>query len=173
MTTRYRELFQCARCGNRWKGPIRDCPAPLEGWPTPKCPNLACGETQEPRGIDLSLNKAPAQVGQSISVKAIDETAQIVMEDHKLTDLRTDVRPSETMTPKLPPQQQAAADSFFSAGKRTAQMRRSPAQLARAAIHGQLRDRGQPGAEQSALQEIHRNKVRVPTHFVADDRRLR
>ena len=62
--------------------------------------------------IGPTTGPAPA-IGGSTIVRAIDHTAQIVMEDHKLTDLKDNVREGETMAPKLPAPMQQAADTFF------------------------------------------------------------
>jgi hypothetical protein len=87
----------------------------LSDLPDPPCPH--CGVVQRKRGMDVGAGRAPA-VGGSLVVRAVDETARIVMEDHGMTDLRSDVREGETMAPKLPPKQQEMADNFFSGPQR-------------------------------------------------------
>lgn len=65
----------------------------------------------------LESQTPPAQIGRGevgIISKAIDTTAQIVMEDHKLTDLKDNVREGDILAPRLPPEQQMKADGFFS-----------------------------------------------------------
>jgi hypothetical protein len=62
----------------------------------------------------LEEGRAPATIGQNIRVKAVDETARIVMEDGHYTDLRDNIREGEAMAPKLPQAQQALADAMFS-----------------------------------------------------------
>lgn len=52
------------------------------------------------------------------SIKAIDMTAEIVMQDYKISDLKSDVRPGESMAPKLDPGRQMVADNMFGNKKR-------------------------------------------------------
>lgn len=59
---------------------------------------------------------APAITG-SITVRAVDKTAEIVMQDHGLTDLKDNIRVGEAMAPKLPGEQQKVADTFFEPNK--------------------------------------------------------
>lgn len=169
MATVHVSVYHCRKCGNKWKA--RDNKK-LDD-PVPACPNLACGEVQTPIGMDLTLNKAPAFGGNNIQNKAIDETAKIVMEDHGLTDLRSDVGPAESMAPKLPPAQQARADSFFGAprGQRGSRFfgRPNMADHAAAAMRGTLADRGQP----NPIETMHQQRVTPPVHIVAGDRRPR
>jgi hypothetical protein len=137
--------MRCVRCGIKWSRKTTN-PESRD----PPCPNLACGEQREPVGIDFSMQKAPGIVGMSTQTKAIDETAKIVMEDYGMTDLRSDVRAGdpdrpgsgETMAPKLPPAQQAAADNFFQPQGRAKNVHGfNTARAVRAAMTGQLRDR--------------------------------
>jgi hypothetical protein len=154
--------MKCRRCGNVWKRRTKN-PDSAD----PPCPNLACGEAMLPIGMDLSLNKAPASIGGNIHVKAIDETAKIVMEDHGMTDLRSDVRESETMAPKLPPILQAQADNFFGGPKgRRSIPGINPANHVRAALTGGLRD---PLSTKRSIVDVHARQYRPPVHTVASD----
>ena len=126
--------MRCTVCGHSWKRRTKN-PESAD----PPCPNLACGEAMLPIGMDLTLNKAPASIGGNIHVKAIDETAKIVMEEHGMTDLRSDVREGETAAPKLPPHLQAQADNFFG-GPKGRRQGFNPANHVRAALTGGLRD---------------------------------
>jgi hypothetical protein len=65
----------------------------------------------------LETQTPPGHIGDKVVVRAIDETARIVQEDYKMTDLRDNLREGDMAAPKLPPQQQAAADSFFDTKK--------------------------------------------------------
>jgi hypothetical protein len=155
---KYRNIYQCPQCGTKWKGPVYTAMPGMtavedaETRPIPNCPNLDCGIAQIPRGMDMSSNRAPATIGANISVKAIDETAKIVMQDYGMTDLRTDVREHETASPKLAPVLQAQADNFFVGRGRRQQvgvrdpktgnvvpMKSSPAAMGAAAISGAFR----------------------------------
>ena len=173
MATVYRNFYNCPRCGNRWKSKSYRTPElakkAAKGRP-PQCPNLACGEFQIPRGIDFDNPRAPAMIGQNVQIKAIDETAKIVMQDYGMTDLRTDVRPHETAAPKLAPKLQEQADNFFvGRGKRHPQLRQQTAALGQAAIHGAFRQ--QPGYEPVAalhgMDATVRDTIRPKTRIVA------
>lgn len=72
--------------------------------------------------------------------KAIDLTADIVMQDHKLTNLQDSSRVGESMAPKIEPRLQAQADGFFGAKKKGGNIPFDPAKLARSAMAGKLRD---------------------------------
>lgn len=184
MTIRYRARYTCQGCNHHWSGnavvahngltPEQDALYQVEMNGTPPCPN--CGLDQKTRGIDLTLNKAPATVGQSLGVKAIDETARIVMQDYGLTDLRSDVRQGETTAPKIAPALQAQADSFFGApGKRRTMaardphtgrvvpLRTNPNLIGRAAIAGAYRQ--SDAATVGGLSEA----IRPPVKVVAGD----
>lgn len=117
---RYRVTCKCLICENEFSWVTTK----LGGKDKP-CPRKACKEAL----LDAEANRraanmlailesgqAPAHIGANTGIRAIDKTAEIVMEDHHLTDLRTDVRVGEAVAPKLPPQQQAQADSFFGNG---------------------------------------------------------
>jgi hypothetical protein len=176
----WRNRFSCRFCGHKWRSPRYDTKAEADaayeaaGGNALECPN--CLKVMKARGIDFNNPRAPAMVGQNISVKAIDQTAQIVMQDYGMTDLRTDVREHETAAPKLPPMLQAQADNFFvGRGKRHPQLRTQPAALGAAAIRGAFRQ--QPGYEPVAA--LHgmdpgvRETIRPQTRIVADTRRLK
>lgn len=166
---KFASIYHCRRCGHKWRVITKSAPEIDE--PSPACPNLACCEVQTPIGMDLSLQKAPAAIGGNIQHKAIDETAKIVMEDHGLTDLRDDVRQSETMSPKLHPRLQAQADAYFGGGaNRQRRMGFNPGMHAARAMAGALHD---PVAEERSITTTHRQQIRAPTHVVADDRLLR
>lgn len=101
----YRISLRCTDCAHKWKRTVTD---PNE--PDPPCPN--CAKVTQNIGLDVAAGKAPS-IGGNMSVKAMDATLEAVAEDYGFTDLRTDARDGETMTPKLPPKQQEAADAMF------------------------------------------------------------
>ena len=140
--------FQCPQCDHQWTRTFK-----AEPLNDPPCPNKYCADRRMVRDLAkqvanltamLESGQAPAQIGNNAKVKAIDTTAEIVMADHKLTDLKDSVRPGEAMVPKLPIPMQKAADSFFSGGaqalgtKETMAQRRMKAIGARA-ISGAFR----------------------------------
>lgn len=71
--------------------------------------------------------------------KCVDKTADIVMSDYGMTNLKDNVRLGETMAPKLTPKLQSAADNMFAGGHR-APGGINTARLAKAAMSGALRD---------------------------------
>lgn len=75
------------------------------------------------------------------TIKAIDETAKIVMEDHNMGDLKDSCRVGESMAPKLPPDQQRRADAMFTGGN-VKRMIPGAASMARRALAGGYRDNG-------------------------------
>lgn len=79
----------------------------------PFCPR--CGQND----VAFVGTTAPNPISAESRVKngAVDSTAEIIMQDYKMTDLRDDARMGETSTPKLAPKMQAAADNFFTPQK--------------------------------------------------------
>lgn len=117
---RYRVSYSCPRCGYAWKRTYKSIPAD-----DPSCPSVRCAVDAATSALALQVanltrmleeQRGPATIGDKIVVKAIDETARIVMEDQHLTDLKDNIRTGESMAPKLPPAAQAAADGFFKKG---------------------------------------------------------
>ncbi|MDE2096580.1 MAG: hypothetical protein KGL39_04980 [Patescibacteria group bacterium] len=115
-----RITFECAKCGHVFTRTFK-----AEPKHDPKCPSKTCGDSDRIADMQrqianltamLADGRGPAHIGDNVKVKAVDKTAEIVMADHKLTDLRDGVRPGETMAPKLPVPMQNAADNFFSGG---------------------------------------------------------
>ena len=118
--SRKRITFECPICSHRWTRTFKAEPAK-----NPDCPNKHCADKRMLADLQkqvanltamIQSGQAPAHIGQNVKVKAIDTTAEIVMADNKLTDLKDSIRPGESMAPKLPVPMQKAADSFFSGG---------------------------------------------------------
>lgn len=105
MSTSYRITLRCTDCGHKWK---RTVVSPDDA--DPPCP--CCARRPVNIGLDVSAGVAPS-IGGNLSVKAMDFTMETVSREYGFTDLRTDAREGETMTPKLPPGQQAMADAMF------------------------------------------------------------
>ena len=128
-----RITFLCARCGHQWTRTYR-----AEPKSDPACPAKGCAESHQLADLKkqvenltrmLETQSAPPQIGANIKVRAIDATADIVMTDNKMTDLKDGIRMGETMAPKLPPVAQAAADNFFTAGAKAAAAIGDPAKI--------------------------------------------
>lgn len=145
---RYRIHYRCVRCGHEYSRITtrldrKDPPCPKQ-----LCKEIVAEENRERDAENLAAileeQRGPATIGDKPMVRAIDRTAEIVMQDHGLTDLRDRVYPGEPLTPKLPPEKQRAADSFFSGEevKRQVGPRRSRQMdiLGRRAIAGAFRN---------------------------------
>jgi len=114
---RYRVTYQCERCGKSFRRVYASVPAKDPACPRAECVAAAATADMQ-RQIDnlqmmLLTGETPAHVGGNTQVRAIDETAKIVMQDYSLTDLKDNVREGEAVAPKLPPAQQQAADNYF------------------------------------------------------------
>jgi hypothetical protein len=121
MATQFEVTIRCDACGRRYKRKMfAASEEALEMLPDPPCPD--CKKAKKQRGMKVSDGKAPA-VGGSQHVRAVDYTAEMVMKEQGMTDLRDDVREGETMAPKLPHRLQQQADNFFvGAGKARARI---------------------------------------------------
>jgi len=168
-----RVTYQCDDCGRTYKRVFKAVPKN-----DPPCPNPRCAAAREMAAMKRELENlkamvasgsAPAQIGNKVVVKAVDETAKIVMEDYNMTNLRDGIRPGESVAPPLPPQQQAAADAYFG-GKGMMQRGMSKQQvdlLARRAASGAFRNMAvapteiAPGAKsgESPLRVVRRETV--------------
>lgn len=96
--------------------------------------------------------------------KAMDMTADIVMKDFGMTDMKDDFRPGESCAPKLPPSQQARADAFFSAGRgqRRGQLPPNAAMMGKAAIKGAY---ARPTIDPIAAVHSAKHKIQVTEIF--------
>jgi|HubBroStandDraft_6_1064221.scaffolds.fasta_scaffold04429_4 hypothetical protein len=115
---RYRITAVCLHCEKEFHWT-----ATSPGGPDRACPRRVCKAAALEERIAREVanrtkmfeeQRAPGIIGDKPIVKAIDTTADIVMTDHHLTDLKDNIREGESMAPKLPQAQQHAADEFFS-----------------------------------------------------------
>ena len=114
-------------------------------------------------------------IGDKPMVKAVDMTADIVMEDYGLTNLQDNIRQGDMVAPKLPAPQQRMADGFFggkamqeqngkSAGARQAELIRARALSGRyrgMAINPGVASFGRPEG-QSPLQVVRTEPIQKP-----------
>ena len=126
---RYRVKCRCLRCGHVYSRIYKAVPKV-----DPPCPKKACKQAlaaeqaaKEVAHVEamIETGETPGHIGENVRVKAIDETAKIVMEDLKMTDLRDDMRPGESMAPRLTPRQQKMSENFWG-GQRMADRKRNP-----------------------------------------------
>ncbi len=125
----YVVTLECPRCLKAYKWRTKNL-----GAREPDCPKKKCVEAkvrdQSAREIAnlkqmIEDQIAPGHIGANVNVKAIDKTAEIVMQDHKMTDLKDNIRAGESMVQKLPGPMQAAADGFFGGGNMRARGHRA------------------------------------------------
>jgi hypothetical protein len=118
--TKYRIKYQCELCGHEYSRTYKAVPIK-----DPPCPSKVCVAQQELTSLKQQVanlqrmveeGRGPGQIGDKVVVKAVDETARIVMEDYKMTDLKDNIRQGEAVAPKLPGQQQTMADNYFGGG---------------------------------------------------------
>lgn len=116
-----RITYECEKCGHVWVRTFKAMPKK-----DPGCPNRHCADKSRIADLEremanlramLESGVAPAQIGGNIRVQAIDRTAEIVMQDNRLTDLKDNIRMGETMAPRLPPVMQRQADNLFAAAR--------------------------------------------------------
>lgn len=140
---RYKIQCLCNRCGKTYSyvttNPAREDPP----CPKKRCKEARLNEEIERRARNMAKiieeQRAPATIGDKVGVKAIDKTAEIVMADYGMTNLQDNLRPGDTMAPKLPGPMQQAADSMFSAPQvkgNSALARRMNARVQRALAGG-------------------------------------
>lgn len=148
--SRRRVTYQCDKCGHVFKRTFKAMPKN-----DPPCPNKACAALSELAAMKQQManlqkmieeQRPPGQIGDKVVVKAVDETARIVMEDYNMTNLKDNIREGESVAPKLPGPQQAAADNYFGGkGLQTAGVSSAQANLlGRRAMAGAFRNMAVP-----------------------------
>lgn len=169
---RYKITCRCLRCGNEYSKVMASIPTNDPPCPRKKCKEAALEEEIEKRARNMAKiieeQHAPGIIGDKPMVGIIDKTANIVMEDHKLTDLKDNIREGEAMIPKLPGQMQQMADGFFG-GKAVAERQgmksRQMDLLGRRAIAGAFR-----GMSVSPGQVIHGTSGEPALRKVRDEK---
>lgn len=118
--TRFRLTCRCLRCGREYSKVVSRITDANPPCPRKACKAAALEEEVERRAKNMAAiiesQRAPGHIGANNTVKAVDETARIVMDDYHLTDLKDSVRPGESLAPKLPPVMQKQADNYFGGG---------------------------------------------------------
>ena len=145
---RYREHFRCDLCGHEYsrittKPGRKPPPCPVQACKTQQA-EIARERAEERVAVMVEEGRGPAHVGDKPIVRAVDTTAEIVMRDHKLTNLQDNIREGDMMAPKLAPAQQRVADTFFSGQEVARQvgprLQRRMDMLGRRAIAGSFRN---------------------------------
>ena len=162
MSTAFRITLRCTDCGNKFR---RTVESPDE--PDPPCPK--CAKVPQNIGLDVAAGVAPS-IGGNPANKAMDFTMETVAQEYGFTDLSTDAREGETMTPKLPPAQQATADAMFNPSLRQKSMGASANKLgsiaAEALAGGYRPDRQQAPDPVAALHARHQRGAPIKANFV-------
>jgi hypothetical protein len=164
---RFNITYRCRACAMKFKAVV------YEDETDPPCPNLDCGVIQRTVGLDVAAGQAPA-VGGSLAARATDAAAQMVMEDHKMTDLKDAKYEGETMAPGLTASQRAMGSMFDAQARKAAfggQQQGNPTAAALNRIA-----RGGMAAASSIVQPsrdyvdpiagLHSRKVKPPIHVV-------
>lgn len=156
---------RCLDCGHKWKVKVFSATDDASDIPDPECPK--CSAKVTPIGMDVAAGKAPG-IGGSPMVKAMDMTANTVMREYGLTDLKSDGRQGATMAPSLPPPQQAAADGMFDPRARAKSMTRESRAMM-GALNGIARSGVSPTDPNApkAIEMIHSQKQTVPINIIA------
>lgn len=114
---RYRIVCACDVCGEQFDW-ITDKPTSRNK----PCPNPICIEMRREANVAkahrnfakiVQEQRGPATIGDKLIVKAVDKTAEIVMEDNHMTDLRDNIRTGDILAPALPAHLQRQADGYF------------------------------------------------------------
>jgi hypothetical protein len=187
---RYRVKCRCLRCGHEYSRVYKVVPTT-----DPPCPKKTCKEAiaresaakmAENVEAMIESGEAPGHIGDKVIVKAIDETAKIVMEDLKMTDLKDRIKPGETMVPPLTLRQQKMSQNFWG-GARLQDRKRDPTyQLGVQARNKSIIDNamkgnyipnvaaGQPSDAQTGdnvLRQIHGSRYKPPVEIIYDANR--
>lgn len=189
---RYRVRCRCKRCGHIYRRIIKKLNDPDPPCPKKKCKEAIAAEQAEKMEANveemIETGETPGHVGANVTVKAIDETAKIVMEDYQMTDLKDNVRQGESMVPALTPRQAAMSKNFWGGGRM--RERRNPTflrgiggrseemkdmNIGQKAINGAFSipdiTKGRPADTQTGADElsrIHRSRYRPPVNIILD-----
>ena len=118
---RYRVKCRCLRCGHVYSRIIKRLTDP-----DPPCPKKACKTAiaaeqaaKEARHVEamIETGETPGHIGDNVRVKAVDATAEIVMQDYGMTDLNDNTRHGDSMVPALTPRQREMSKNFWGGAK--------------------------------------------------------
>lgn len=193
--TKYRMTFKCADCGEVFKkittnAELKSAPCPecrkaktKSAKPTVRFVRTGDGPitdtdllaekiakqlmaTPEFQASLASKLLSPTPKSSQTQIKAIDTTAEVVMQDYKMGNISdTPLRTGDTLAPKLPPAQQAKADNFFGGGGKKSGLPFNPRQIAAMVNSGGLRPEANGAINPVA--RMHQNRTRPPTHIMA------
>jgi len=183
---RYRVKCRCLRCGHNYSRIYKVVPKI-----DPPCPKKACKEAiaaeqqeKETSHVEamLETGETPGHIGNNVKVKAVDATAEIVMQDYGMTDLKDNMRAGDAMTPKLTIRQQKMSEGFWG-GKRQSDRRNPTYQPGIQAHKKSIVDNAMSGGYlpnvagaapadsvtgNTVLTDIHRNRYKPPVNIIYD-----
>lgn len=140
---KYRIRYRCLRCGHEYSRVAKSLMEPNVPCPKKACQEATLREEFEKRLANeraiLESRTFPGITGDKPIVKAVDATAKQVMEDYSMTDLKDNLRPGDTMAPKLAPALQRQADNVFNGGGIKGMGGRRMNALAKRALAGSFR----------------------------------
>lgn len=187
---RYRVKCRCLRCSHTYSRVIKRLTDP-----DPPCPKKACKAAiaaeqaaKEARHVEamIQTGETPGHIGENVKVKAIDQTAEIVMHDYGMTDLKDNTRQGDSMVPGLTPRQQKMNENFWG-GKKMSDRKREPTyQMGMQAQHKNLIDSAMQGkflpnvagsvpsdsmTGDTMLRKIHGARYKPPVDIIYDSNR--
>jgi hypothetical protein len=114
--------------------------------------------------------KGPGIIGNNNFVKAVDRTAELVMQDYKMTDINmsSSLRDGDNCVPKLTHEQERKVDDVFSGKAKNNVMGmqgdKMTASLMKQVNAGAFRNYGDPVARQQE-NEVSKPKINIISHF--------
>lgn len=168
--------YRCGECKHEWRRVVKEIPKS-----DPKCPecrkakrirtkSIVSTDTHDFDGMEsiISSGKAPGVNGSNIA-KAMDATANMVMQDYGMSNLNDARKAGDVMAPKLPPVQQARADAMF-AGRKKGMLQNGSqvnmqAMMGRQAMAGKFK----PDADRNPVQMTHEARTKPKVNIVAGD----
>lgn len=188
----YRVKCRCLRCGHiYYSRPAKAVPKT-----DPPCPKRACKaaiaaeqRAKESAHVEamIETGETPGHIGFNNKVKAIDQTAEIVMQDYGMTDLKDNTRQGEAMVPNLTPRQQIMNKNFWGGGKMKDRKRDPTYQLGvqtrqKSIIDGAMQGKFLPNVAGSVpkdsntgdtvLRQIHSTRYKPPVNIIYDANRI-
>lgn len=187
----YRVKCRCLRCGHVYSRDYKHVPKV-----DPPCPKKACKaaiaveqKAKETAHVEamIETGQTPGHIGENVRVKAIDQTAEIVMQDYGMTDLKDNTRQGDNMVPALTPRQREMSKNFWG-GSRMKDLRKNPTyQLGIQAKNKAMIDNAMAGkfipnvaasvprdsvTGDTVLSKIHGEKYKPPVNILYDANRI-
>jgi predicted nucleic acid-binding Zn-ribbon protein len=178
--SKYRVKCRCLRCGHVYSRVVKRLTDP-----DPPCPKKVCKESVIQERISreaanmqriIDTGETPARVGENNRVKAFDMTAEIVMQDYKMGDMKDTRYAGDNSAPSLTQRQQKMSENFWG-GKKMSDRRtfqNNMQQTVRNAMQGAyLPGRGPLAGEgavsgNEVLTTLHQKRIKPQTNIILD-----